>query len=129
MNGIKLQLDEAGRFTVTSQFEKDLEINEDEKKIAEHFYNLIGEAAPISLERRSSSYLSLCLGGDDFLRFKYTDRAKWIALDSWAVKINDDNPLFISQKNKKQRFWKAELSDLSDALLFDDLVITVIRRS
>ena len=130
MGALKIGADATGRFAVSSQFEKDRDINENEKKIAEHFLSVIKETEPgviVSIERRARAYLSLCYEGGDFLRFKYTDRARWLSIDSWAVKLSVDDPRFIDQENKKARHWKATLSDLSDISKFDDLVIAACR--
>lgn len=113
-----------------SQFDEKLNINKDEGKIATHYITLLESEVPsslITIERRSDNYLTLCTNGIDFLRFKYTSRAKWIALDAWEIEINKDDLRFIAQKNKNQRFWKATIADLSDLAVFDDLVIEIVR--
>lgn len=77
------------------------------------------------LERRSDNYLSLVLGSNDFLRFKYSKRAKWISLDLPLNlrEYNQHNSIFDAQKNKGQRHWKALISSLDDLDAMADLII------
>lgn len=46
MNGISIGFDPESGVYVTSQFEKELVMNDDEQKIAEHFIAAIRAAAP-----------------------------------------------------------------------------------
>lgn len=109
-----------------ARMDTSLNANAYEIAIAEHFISVIKadkpDANPV-LQRRSQSYLSLCLGDNDFLRIKYTDRTKWISIDSWAAQLEDEDPLFIAHENKRQRHWKAKLDDISDVERFDALVV------
>lgn len=126
MGGISIGFDPKNGVFVTSQFEKDLVMNDDEKEIAEHFIVAIraaAPAAPLSLEQRSFDYISLCVGANDFLRFKYTPRARWLSIDIIGLGVSPDDPRFIVQKNKNQRFWKAKIDNISNLSAFDDLVI------
>lgn len=77
------------------------------------------------LERRSDNYVSLVIGYNDFLRFKYSSRAKWVSLDlpSSVASKNKDNPIFAAQKNKDQRHWKAEIASLDDLDKMADFII------
>ena len=127
---IGIGIDDRGQPYVRSQFRKELDANDDEMRIAEHFISAISAVnpdAPVSLERRSENYLSLCLGDNDFLRFKYTERAKWLSIDTSFLDIEDDNPLFEAQKNKRQRHWRAKISDIADINKFDEYVIKACR--
>lgn len=83
-----------------------------------HFSNL-------RIEERSSNYRSLCLGYNDFLRFKFTPRSKWISLrlPSHIAKNHRENPLFAAQKNKAQLHWKAEIESITDLDKFEDLIV------
>lgn len=126
MNGISISFDPENGVSVTSQFEKELVMNDDEKKIAEHFISVIrasDPAAPLSLEQRSADYVSLCVGVNDFLRFKYTPRARWLSVDVTGLCVSPEDPRFIAQKNKNQRFWKSNIKNLSELSAFDELVI------
>jgi hypothetical protein len=125
MNGISIGFNPEGGVYVTSQFETDLNASSDDMRIADHFIDLIRQRSPaaaLTLERRADDYLSLCTGEMDFLRFKYTPRARWISIDVSGLDVQVDDPRFAAQKNKNQRFWKASITDLSDLASFDDAV-------
>lgn len=70
----------------------------------------------LHFEQRSRNYISLVLGYNDFLRFQYTKRTKWISLRLPLDIANShvDDPIFSAQKNKKQYHWKAEISSVED---------------
>lgn len=127
MNGISIGFDyEKGEAVVKSQFDKDLNLTDEDQAIADHFIQIIkrsAPAAPVTLERRANDYLSLCCGLNDFLRFKYTPRARWLSVAVLGLDVSSDDPRFSAQKNKNQRFWKASINDLSDLDAFDDIVI------
>ena len=130
MNGIRVGLDENGKLYVCSQFDKELNANDDELLIAEHFVAVITAVKPdaiIELDRRSDNYLSLCFGENDFLRFKYSERARWLSIDTTYLDLSEDDPRFAAQKNKKQRHWKATIEDMSALVNFDGLVISACR--
>lgn len=132
MNGISIGFEPENGVFVSSQFEKELVMNDDEQKIAEHFIAAIRAAAPaalLSLERRSADYISLCVGANDFLRFKYTPRARWLSIDTIGLCVSPDDPRFAVQRNKNQRFWKAKIESVSDLSVFDDLVIASCSRN
>ena len=124
MNGIVFGIDENGNYYSRSQFQKELNANENEMKIAEHFISVSGNK--ITLERRADNYLSLCNGQDDLIRFKFTDRSKWISVDAWTSKLPENDIRFSAHKNKKQRFWKADIRSLDDISMFDDIVARLI---
>ena len=96
-----------------------------ENTVFEHLAAVIRSVRPnteISLENRSSNYASLIVDGNDLIRFKYTDRAKWVSLDAWYFDLKDDDPRFAAQSNKNQRHWKAALNDIDSLSQFDDLI-------
>lgn len=69
----------------------------------------------VRLIRKSDSYLTVICRGE-IVRFKYTERARWISIqivDSVRSNYESDS-LFDSQKNKGQLFWKSSISDISD---------------
>lgn len=85
----------------------------------------------ISLVKNSDSYTSVCYGegaATDFLRFKLTDRTKWMSLSiaKKDKKENENNPFFAAQKNKNQRHWKAQLINIDDFIPYVDLIINSI---
>ena len=127
MNGISIGFDyENGVPVVKSQFDKELNLTDDDRAIADHFIQIIKErapAAPVTLERRADEYLSLCCGLNDFLRFKYTPRARWLSVAVLGLDVSRDDPRFSAQKNKNVRFWKANIRDLSDLDDFDEIVV------
>ena len=79
----------------------------------------------LKVVKRSENYLSVVLGHNDFLRFKFTKKAKWVSLrlPSNLAKQNQQNPLFAAQKNKAQFHWKSELNDLADLDALSDFII------
>lgn len=86
------------------------------------------DISKIRLEKNSDSYTSVCYGngiGVDFIRFKLTNRTKWMSLSIAEVDwdSNKDNPFFAAQKNKNQRHWKAKLTNIDDFLPYVDLII------
>ena len=122
MGGIELGINQDGVLHVTSQFHKELNINSDERTLADHFISVISQhddVSAVSVERRSSNYLSICVNGFDFLRFKFTDQARWISIDVTDLDIPEDDARFVAQTNKNQRFWKAAIKDLESLDQFD----------
>lgn len=105
--------------------EKDLDASDDDLKIIEHFTNVIrenfGSADDLVTKRRSREYISIFRNDRDILRFKYTERAKWLSFAIEDHYVSPDDPRFEAQKDKSQRFWKASISSLSDLSEFDDV--------
>lgn len=130
MNGLTIGISDQGKPILRSQFQKDLNANEKEMLVAEHFISVINAAKPdvvVTLERRSDNYLSLCLKENDFLRFKYTDRTKWLSIDTTYLNLEEDDERFVAQKNKRQRHWKAMIEDISMLSAFDELAVSACR--
>ena len=116
LGSIQISVDSSNHINITTQFDKALNANEQEIVIADHFITLIQEKCPdtpLKLERRSENYLSLCFNRLDLVRFKYTERAKWVSIDADLAKVSADNPLFEAQKNKRVRHWKAKIENLT----------------
>lgn len=111
---------------VTSDFDKKLSINDNEKRIVQHFIDVIRGVYPgsaVTVEQRSNDYISLCCGQGDFLRVKYSDRARWLSVAVCGLDISPDDPRFAAQTKKTARFWKGNVPDLSAISLFDDVAI------
>lgn len=107
-------------------FTKDLNINPDEKAAFEIIQSFLPPVLlpNINIERRSKNYISMFCGMNDFLRLKYSPKAKWISLrlPHSLMSTNIDNPLFAAQINKKQLHWRANIKDLSDLSAFKELI-------
>lgn len=105
MNGLTIGINDQGKPILRSQFQKDLNANEKELLVAEHFISVINAAKPdvvVTLERKSDNYLSLCLKENDFLRFKYTDRTKWLSIDTTYLNLEEDDERFVAQKTRNR---------------------------
>ena len=83
----------------------------------------------LGVTRKSDSYATIVLHGNhwdfDFVRFKFTDRTKWIALnlskaDREAYK---DDALFEAQKKKTQIQWKSALQSIEDLPKYKNLMV------
>lgn len=130
---ITIGVDKYGNILPTRE-EKEVSLT----KYEEDFYEvLLGEISKsvdvdeITLVKNSDSYTSVCYGegvATDFLRFKLTDRTKWMSLSMAQKdkKVNKDNPFFAAQKNKNQRHWKAQLVSIGDFVPYMDLIINSI---
>ena len=87
--------------------------------------------AKISLDRRSSSYLSLLTKeewepGADFCRLKAGVKSVWISLDTWCCpKEFTSSDRFSNVVNKNQRHWKIDLPSLNSIAEICDLIIDV----
>ncbi len=81
----------------------------------------------IRLEKFSENYTSMVYGeNNDFVRFKITDRTKWLSIRlSASDRANNVcNPLFSAQSNKNQLHWKAKISDLSELENFKTFILS-----
>lgn len=114
-----------GRSSVKSIFEKELDINKEEKQLVDIVLSFLPpkKVEEVHLERRSKNYISMIYKENDFLRLKYTERAKWISLDLPPELQDVDNPLFAAQAKKSQRHWRADLDSLDDLTLLKDHII------
>ncbi len=115
--------------SIDSIFDKELNINDDEKNMLQIILSFITPpeiAESIRLERRSNNYISMFYGNNDFLRFKYSERTKWISLrlPRNLAKSNVENPLFSAQSNKNQQHWRANINCFDDLYLLKDFIIT-----
>lgn len=100
--------------------------NDAEKAIGNHFASVVAGSVlgtSLRVEHRSDDYASLCCNGEEIARVKYTPRAKWIMIDSYAARIDASDPLFDAQKNKSRRMWKAAISDISEIGRFDEYIV------
>lgn len=117
---IQISFDFENMVPIVGEPVKELSLFADEENLLKIVIGFLADSVDISMvgvEKRSNDYTSLIYGGlNDFLRFKYSPRTKWISLRLPAAiqKENMENTLFAAQKNKKQLHWKSSLSSLSD---------------
>ena len=115
--------------SIDSILDKELNINDDEKDVVKIIFSFLTpppeNSENIYLDRRSDNYISMFCGKNDFLRLKYSERAKWISLrlPRALAKSNIENPLFDAQSNKKQQHWRADIKSLDDLYLLKDFII------
>lgn len=85
-----------------------------------------GNINMLSLERRSSDYLSVICCQNDFLRIKATKRTLWFSFDTWVIKRSGFesllSPLAGIAKNTNQRHWKIPLANPSDILNYSEYI-------
>ncbi len=111
---------ENGKLSISSSFEKELNMSPLEREASEVFISLICDSVDCSkvrIERKSDSYISMIYGEyNDFLRFKISKNTKWLSIRLCKEdSINNiNNPLFEAQTNKKQLHWKSKFSSLAD---------------
>ena len=104
--------------------DKELVLTELEESALETIYSLLSNDVDLSkmhLEKNADAYTSLFYGEyNDFLRFKISDRTKWISIRMAPCdrENNLDNPLFVAQKNKKQLHWKSKIDSIDDLSQF-----------
>lgn len=126
---IKIFYDPENKSVFIGEPEKELSLTSDEEVLLEIIFSFLSDSVEVSMlgiEKRSNDYTSVIYGGlNDFLRFKYTSRTKWISLrlPISIQKENINNPLFSLQKNKRQLHWKAALSSLDDLEKFKPFII------
>lgn len=99
--------------------ENDIKDNYNEMDVCEYFIDKLSKTKDNSLfriEQRSPNYLSLVYGNNDFLRVKYTEKAKWISILMVGEnkKENLNNPLFFKQEKKNNLHWKSEINSFED---------------
>lgn len=120
---------ENGFISVSSSFDKELDMSPLEEEFSKIIISLISDsvdASKIRLERRSDAYVSMFYGEhNDFLRFKLSEKTKWISIrmskDDQLENI--DNPLFSAQKNKKQFHWKSQIMDIEDFSIYKPFLV------
>lgn len=84
------------------------------------------DTSTVKLMNKSEDYITLVnLKEYDILRFKLTDRTKWVTI---MIPYKDrkkeiDNSLFKDQKNKKQIYWKAKLNSYMDINKYEQFII------
>lgn len=120
--------DETGKL-FTGLEKKELNANENELLLYQKIVDIISphkDASKLRLERRSDNYLSVLYGEvNDFLRFKFTNKAKWITV---LITPEDrpkyiDSPLFAAQKNKGQVQWKCKLNSIDDLDALSEVIV------
>ena len=114
--------------TVSSSFDKELSMNDEETQAFEIFKSLLSDSvdmSKITIERRSYDYLSVFFGKNDFLRFRFSPRTKWLSIRlAFPDRApNMENPLFAAQKNKKQSHWKSKVDSLDDLPKYKDFLV------
>lgn len=104
----------------------------------EKFYNILLETlsdevdiSKISLQKNSDSYTSVCYKegiGADFLRFKLTERTRWMSLSIANEDVDKyrDDLFFAAQKNKNQRHWRANLVNIDSFVPYKQLIVNSI---
>ena len=130
---IVIGMDRNGNF-IHESGEYEVNLTDYEQKFYETLINCLKndiDTSKISLEKSSNSYTSVHYGdsvASDFIRFKLTDRTKWMSLSIAQEdrKGNKNNVFFAAQKNKGQRHWKAQLISINDFLPHMDLIINSI---
>ena len=122
-------------FEIEREEDRKVELNSYERRFFDCLMDALAEkgvdVGKIRIEERSNNYKTICYGNTgniDFLRFKLTERTKWISLSvsQQDRKTNKENPFFSSQKNKGQRHWKASMKKTDDFLPYIDLIINSI---
>ena len=113
--------------------ERDINLNDEEIQAVKLIFEML-EDTVINLEklevtRKSESYATIVLRGKDwdfdFVRFKFTDKTKWIALNlSKADRATyKDDALFEAQKKKTQIQWKSVLQSVGDLPKYKNLMV------
>lgn len=125
MNGITIKVVD-GKIEVTSIADtKELNMTDDEKKLAEIIIAVLIENGinqdQLEVVAKSNDYITIvhhgCEWESDIARFKFTPRAKWVAVSVPESKRDAliDDPLFAAQKNKRQAMWKSKITKIEDA--------------
>ena len=99
-----------------------------EQEAYKFIFNLIcnqRECENLLLERRNDDYLSIVIGEYDFLRFKLSDRTKWLSVLIPPILKSKyvDSPLFKEQKNKNQIQWKSKFNDISELNNYEQVIL------
>lgn len=113
--------------------ERDSNLNEEETQAVKLIFEML-EGTAVNMEKlqvtkKSDSYATIVVRGNDWdfdlVRFKFTDRTKWIALNlSKADRtIYKDDVLFEAQKKKTQIQWKSALDSIEDLPKYKQLMV------
>lgn len=84
--------------------------------------------------QKATDYTTLVLRDYDFLRLKYSPRAKWIKLPMFndMIKKYIDDDRFAAQKKKTEMYWKTIIEDEKDISnyfdILDDAFDNIIRQ-
>ncbi|USK62273.1 hypothetical protein [Peribacillus asahii] len=113
--------------------ERDINLNEEETQAVKLIFEMLEDTVididKLKVTRKSDNYATIVLRGNDwdfdFVRFKFTNRTKWIALnlskaDRAAYK---DDTLFEAQKKKTQIQWKSVLQSIEDLPKYKNLMV------
>ncbi len=119
--------------------ERDLDLTAEEKRLADVAVIALAERGVprelLRVVRKSDSYATVVAHGGEFdldlIRFKFSPRARWASVSV----IGDDrdamadSPLFAAQKNKRQGFWKAAISEPTDVIGLADFSVKYYKLS
>lgn len=74
--------------------------------------------------QKATDYTTLVLRDYDFLRLKYSPRAKWIKLPMFndMIKKYIDDDRFAAQKKKTEMYWKTIIEDEKDISNYFDIL-------
>ena len=126
---IQFKFDSLTHELLSTHEDKLVSLNSYEKEALKLIYEMLVskvDLSAITLKKNSDSYTSIFRGEyNDFVRFKITDRTKWISI---RITESDrdlycNSPLFIAQKNKNQLHWKAKINSVDEIHNFKSLII------
>ena len=113
--------------------ERDVNLKEEEKRAVKLIFDMLQDteinSEKLEVVRKSDSYATIVIRGNawdfDLVRFKFTNRTKWIALslseaDREAYK---EHALFEAQKKKTQIQWKSTLKSIDDLPVYKNLIV------
>lgn len=117
-------------FENNSFIKKDKNVNEVEAAILEYISNNLECNDPLAfkISANSSNYTTLSYLDVDIVRVKQTPKTSWIKImiSNEDNKTQRDNPIFASQKNKGESFWKCDVDDLDILYPFINRTILMI---
>ena len=117
-------------FEHKSFIKKDRDVNEVEAAILEYISNNLECNDPLAfkISANSSNYTTLSYLDVDIVRVKQTPKTSWIKImiSNEDNKTQRDNPIFASQKNKGESFWKCDVDDLDVLYPFINRTILMI---
>jgi hypothetical protein len=113
--------------------ERDINLNEEEIQAVNLIFEMLEDTVididKLEVTRKSDSYATIVLRGNDwdydFVRFKFTDKTKWIALNlSKADRaVYKADALFEAQKKKTQIQWKSVLQSIEELPKYKKLIV------